>query len=103
MATRSAALKTQQPTRKMTGETVKTTINLTKGLLEEARRTALAQQTTLREIFESGLRRELRARTSEARPFELRDGSFRGEGVQPGIDLQDWDQIRSLIYEGRGG
>jgi len=44
---------------------------------------------------------EVRARPS--RPFKLRDVSFRGEGVQPGIDLRDWDHIRSLIYEGRGG
>ncbi len=35
--------------------------------------------------------------------FRLRDGSFKGKGLQPGVDLSNWEQIRSLIYEGRGG
>jgi hypothetical protein len=34
--------------------------------------------------------------------FRLRDGSFKGKGLQPGVDLSNWEQIRSLIYEGRG-
>ena len=89
--------------RETTSKTVKTTVNLSRGLLEEAKRTAQEEETTLRDLLESGLRRELEVRARPSRPFKLRDGSFRGEGVQPGIDLRDWDHIRSLIYEGRGG
>lgn len=58
--------------------------------------------TTLRALVEEGLRGTL-ARRRMVRRFRLRDGSVKGEGLQPGIDLSNWDQIRSLIYEGRGG
>jgi len=103
MTTKTAVRELERAEAERAGDTVKTTINLPRGLLDEARRTAHEEQTTLRSLFESGLRRELQARAKTPRPFKLEDGSFRGEGVQPGIDLRDWDQIRSLIYEGRGG
>ena len=37
------------------------------------------------------------------RPFRLRDGSFTGKGPAPGVREGDWQQIRSMAYEGRGG
>lgn len=83
-------------------EIVKTTVNLPRGLMEEARIVAREGRTTLRGLVEAGLRRELRLRANASAPFKLRDGSFRGEGVQPGIDLSDWDQMLSLIYGDRG-
>ena len=32
-----------------------------------------------------------------------KDWFFKGEGVQEGIDLSDWSQIRRMAYEGHGG
>lgn len=35
--------------------------------------------------------------------FKLRDASMRGEGLQPEFVNATWEQIRAVIYEGRGG
>jgi hypothetical protein len=80
---------------------MKTTIDIADPLLEEAKRVAAQEGTTLRVLVEDGLRRTL-AERQQRKPFRLRDASFRGEGLQPGIDLGSWEQIRDLIYVGRG-
>lgn len=79
------------------GTHMKTTIDLTDALFKEAKRTAAERGITLRALVEEGLRHVI----EQARPkkrFVLRDGSFRGEGLQPGQREGDWEQIRSLIY-----
>lgn len=53
---------------------MKTTVDISRPLLERARRAAA---------------------------FRLRDASFRGEGLQPGVALGSWDAIRDAIHEGR--
>ncbi len=86
------------------GDHMKTTIDISDALFEEAKKLARERDTTLREVVETALRRELvEAKAKPRKPFKLRKVAFRGDGVQPGIDLEDWAQIRSLIYEGRGG
>jgi hypothetical protein len=35
--------------------------------------------------------------------FELRDASVDGNGLHPDAVRKWWDEIRDLIYEGRGG
>jgi hypothetical protein len=35
--------------------------------------------------------------------FRLRTASFRGTGLQAGIHEGSWEQVRELIYGGRGG
>jgi hypothetical protein len=84
------------------GTHMKTTVELSAPLLKEAKAVAAREGTTLRALLEEGLRESV-ARRKKARRFRLRDGSFKGKGLQPGVDLSNWEQIRSLIYEGRGG
>lgn len=86
----------------MIGSYVKTTVRLPAPLLKKAKAVAAREGTTLRALLEEGLRESV-ARRKKMRRFRLRDGSVKGEGLQPGVDLSDWEQIRSLIYEGRGG
>jgi hypothetical protein len=81
---------------------MKTTVEIADTLCEEAKRVAASEGSTLRELIESGLRRELRERQSRP-PFELRDASFRGRGLQPEFRDGDWSRIREAVYEGRGG
>ncbi len=81
---------------------MKTTIDIADPLLEEAKRRAAAEGTTLRALVEAGLRAVL-AREATQRPFHLRDASFGGNGLQPGVVEGDWEAIRDLAYEGRGG
>ncbi|MFI5311937.1 MAG: hypothetical protein ACHQQ3_11925, partial [Gemmatimonadales bacterium] len=82
---------------------MKTTIDIADSILEGARATASREGTTLRALVEEGLRLVLGKHRARATRFRLRDASFKGNGVQPGVDLGDWDSIRRAIYEGRGG
>jgi len=81
---------------------MKTTVDISTPLLEEARRAADREGTTLKALVESGLRRVLAERRGQRVPFRLRDASFRGEGLQPGFAAGSWEAIRDAIYEGRG-
>jgi hypothetical protein len=79
---------------------VKTTIEITDALLEEAKRVASRESMTLREMMEEGLRRSLDER-KRRKTFRLRRASFRGKGMQPGVS-EEWERIREAAYEGRG-
>ena len=79
---------------------MKTTVEIADALLEDAKRIAARDGITLRTLIEDGLRKVLTERQTRP-PFKLRDGSVKGGGTQPGIDLSNWEQIRDIIYEGR--
>ena len=81
---------------------MKTTFDLPDTLLKEARRVAAARATTVKELVETGLRRELRER-SRAAVFELRDASFGGRGLRPEVESASWDRLRELANGGRDG
>jgi len=80
---------------------MKTTVEITDSLLEEAKQVASNEKTTLRKLMEEGLRRTLADR-KRRRKFQLRRASFKGKGLQPGIAAGSWERIRDLMYEGRG-
>lgn len=82
------------------GAHMKTTVEVNDGLMVQAKRFAKRQGITLRELIESGLRRELAERktTSAGRTYRLPDRLRRDGAVKPGIDLADWRQIRDLIH-----
>lgn len=82
---------------------MKTTIELSESLLIEAKRVAEERGTTLREIVESALRSALQDRSRQKAPFRLERRTFKGKGLQAGIREGDWEVIRSIAYEGRGG
>lgn len=81
---------------------MKTTIDIADSLFEATRTAAAREGTTFRALVEEGLRTVLGTRKGKAERFRLRDASFKGKGVQPGVDVRDWDAIASQIYEGRG-
>lgn len=81
---------------------MKTTIDIPEPLLDEARRAAEREGTTLRALVETGLRRVLADRKEKGGGFKLRDASFRGEGLQPGVVDGSWEGLRDAIYDGRG-
>lgn len=83
------------------GTHMRTTIDVSDALLEAVRERAEAQGTTLRALFEEGLRAVLAAETSPPR-FVLRDASVGGGGLQPEFRTAGWAEIRSTSYEGRG-
>jgi hypothetical protein len=83
---------------------MKTTVEISDALLEEAKRLAEREGTTLRELIESGLRSNIKERARlRSRRFRLRRATFAGKGLQPGVSDGSWERIRELAYEGRGG
>lgn len=83
------------------GTHMKTTVEIPDSLLSEAKAAAVRERTTLKALLEEGLRWVL-AQRRRRKPFRLRKVGFRGRGLQPGIREGDWEQIRDLIYQGRG-
>lgn len=84
------------------GTHMKTTIDLADPLLDEARKLARREGTTVRALVEQGLRQVL-AQKRRGAPFRLRDASFAGDGLRPELESASWDRLRELAYEGRGG
>lgn len=79
---------------------MKTTVDIADALLREARALARREGTTLKALIEEGLRAVL-ARRSGTASFHLADASVGGEGLQPGVSLASWDEIRALAYGDR--
>jgi putative antitoxin of VapBC-like toxin-antitoxin system len=80
---------------------MKTTIEIPDSLLDEAKKIASRQGTTLRVLVEAGLRKEVRERRGK-KSFRLRRASFRGRGLRPELRGASWDRIRDMAYEGTG-
>jgi Bacterial antitoxin of type II TA system, VapB len=81
---------------------MKTTLDISDPLLREARKIATRDRTTLRALVEQGLRKII-AERKVGRPFKLRIVTFNGEGLVRELRDADWEKIRDLAYEGRGG
>jgi len=80
---------------------MKTTVGIAGSLLEEARKLAARDGTTLRSLIEEGLRRVVAERRRRA-AFRLRRASFKGDGLRPEVAGAAWDRIRELAYKDRG-
>jgi hypothetical protein len=81
---------------------MKTTVEIPQTLLDEARKLASQEGTTLRALVEEGLRRII-AERRHAGAFRLRQATFKGTGLQVGVAGVPWERIHDMAYEGRGG
>ena len=81
---------------------MKTTVEIPDALLDEARKAAARQDTTLRVLIIEGLRRVLVER-KRIGAFRLRKATFRGKGLQPDMAGAPWGRLREIAYEKRGG
>ncbi len=77
---------------------MKTTVEISDPLFEEAKRETEKSGVTLRDLIELGLRRELEQRKA-VKPFKLRDASVAGAPA-PGIRE---DRMRWYAYMGTPG
>jgi hypothetical protein len=83
---------------------MKTTIDIAEPLLRRAKQLAAQRNTTLKAVIEEALRSALERETRGRRPPPpLRTHTFRGRGLQPGLSWDDWNTLRALAYEERGG
>jgi hypothetical protein len=80
---------------------MKTTIEISDPLLEVARQVASQEKTTVRALVEEGLRKVIEER-KQGVGFKLRRATFKGQGLQPQVAGASWEQLRELIYQGRG-
>jgi hypothetical protein len=81
---------------------MKTTIDIPDALMARIKAKAAKENTTIKQIVVAAIQTGL-ATPKGGKPFKLRDCSVKGDGLRPGVDLSDWDSIREMIYEGRGG
>jgi hypothetical protein len=81
---------------------MRTSIDMPDALLAKAKLVARRRGTTLRELVIEGLHAVV-DRQARAPRFQLRDASFGKGGLVEGLDETDWDRLRELSYEGRGG
>lgn len=81
---------------------IKTTIEISDNLLNEAKKLAALERTTLKSLISEGLRLIV-AERQKKETFKLRKVTFRGQGLQPHLAGASWEQVRDLAYEGRGG
>lgn len=80
---------------------MKTTVDITDSLLEEARKAAERERTSMRALIEEGLRKVLATRRRPS-GFKLRKATYKGRGLQPPLSDASWERIRDMAYEGRG-
>lgn len=80
---------------------MKTTIDIPEPVLEETRKLADREGTTVKALVELGLRRVL-AEKRATQAFKLRKVTFKGKGLRPELEGASWDRLRDLSYEGRG-
>jgi hypothetical protein len=79
---------------------MRTTVRLDEALLSEAKQLAARSGRTLTSIVEEALRRLLAERTPEPRaPVKLT--TFKGNGLRPGVDLDDSASVLDLMEGGR--
>jgi hypothetical protein len=81
---------------------MKTTVDIPQSLLDEAKKLAANQRTTIKALVEEGLRRVI-SENQRSGNFRLRKATFKGEGLQPGMEGASWEVLRERAYEGRGG
>jgi hypothetical protein len=80
---------------------MKTTVDIPQSLLDEAKRLAANNRTTVKALIEEGLRRVI-GEHKRTRKFRLRKATFKGEGLQADMEGASWEMIRERAYEGRG-
>lgn len=84
------------------GAHMKTTIEISDPILNQARKLAAREGTTVRALVERGLRRVI-AEQRQAASFRLRRASFKGKGLRPELRDASWNRLRELAYEDHGG
>lgn len=82
---------------------MKTTVEISDALLEEARKVAAREDVTVRTLIEQGLRHAVAQRRQRRGPFRLRKATFKGKGLSAEARAAGWERLHELAYEGRGG
>ena len=79
------------------GVHMKTTVDISSSLLQEAKKIAQTERSTLKALIEEGLQKVLKERRSKPR-FRLRKATFKGKGLHPDVAGSSWERIREMTY-----
>jgi Arc/MetJ family transcription regulator len=80
---------------------MRTTVDIPDSLTKQVKQLASKRNVSFKDLVEEALR-TLVANARTQPDFRLRDASFSGDGLQPNVEIDNWDQIRSLAYEEHG-
>lgn len=78
---------------------MRTTVDFPDDLLQEAKERAARERRSLSEVVADAVRNGF-ARGAEAKRAPVKLTTFRGEGVQPGVDLDDSAALLDLMERG---
>lgn len=78
---------------------MRTTVDLPEGLLAEAKERAARERRSLSEVLADAVRSAF-APVADAPPTPVSLTTFRGKGVQPGVDLDDSAALLDLMERG---
>ena len=81
---------------------MRTTISLEEALLKRARRAALDRGISFNELVVTALRIELNRTLKSNQKKKIVLPTFRGNGVRPGIDLDDSASLEDIMNETPG-
>jgi hypothetical protein len=84
------------------GSNMKTTIDISDSLMQEAKDLAARQGITFHALVEQGLR-EIMSKQEPQKKITLRKAGFKGKGLQDEFRSENWQKIREAAYEGHGG
>jgi len=77
-------------------------VEIAEELARDAKAHAARENTSLRELFERGLRMVTK-KDEDAAGFTLRDASVGGRGLHDDFRDCDWARLRAAAYGDRGG
>jgi hypothetical protein len=80
---------------------MRTTVRLDPDLLAEAKKTAAVRNTTLTAVIEDALRESLSRRNDPRKRPKVKLPTFRGKGIQPGVNLDDSAALLELMESDR--
>lgn len=75
---------------------MRTTMDLNDAILRQAKKKAVDEGRSVKAIVEDALQLYLNPK-APAKPYKLKWGEAKGGGLQPGVDLNDWDALRDLM------
>ena len=78
---------------------MRTTVTISEDLLKRARKAALERSCTLSALVEEALQRTLLADAAIASSEPTRLPTFRGRGLQPGVDLDDTASLLDVMED----
>lgn len=76
---------------------MRTTVRLDDHLLAELKRYALDQGTSMTAVIENALREVLARKRPSAKTKPVKLPTFKGQGLQPGVDLDDTSALLDLM------